>query len=78
MIQKKIRQVLKDLGVAIRTADSDGLGVALQELDRLVLEHRREIDPQLLHFLRQRSYQKATAFLDGEEDIPAGICGGRS
>ena len=78
MIQEKIRQLLKELGAAIRNADSSAMVAAMGQLDQLVVAQAREIDPQLLHFLRQRSYQKAEAFLDGEPDIPAGICGGRS
>lgn len=77
MIQGKIRQTLLRLRDAISTADSETITLALAELDRLAAEHGRELDPQLLHFLQRRSYDKALAFLAGDDDIRAGICGGK-
>lgn len=78
MIEEKIKQTLDELAGAIRAADSGTIGSALKELDRLTAEHKRALDPQLLHFLQRRSYEKAQAFLAGDDDIPAGICGGRA
>lgn len=76
MIDKKIKQNLQDLKAAISRADSQTMTDSLQELDRLASESPADIDPQLLHFLKRRSYDKALAFLSGDDDIPAGICGG--
>jgi len=44
----------------------------IDRLDALLAEHRRDLHPQLVHFLANRSYAKALAFLDGAtEGIPA-------
>lgn len=76
MIEKHIKQNLMQLQSAISRADGDAIGSAIRELDQAAADHGRDLDPQLLHFLRNRSYQKALAFLGGDEDIPAGVCGG--
>jgi len=44
-------------------------------LDELVGSHRSELDPQLVHYLSRRSYEKAQMFLEGKDGIPKGICG---
>jgi hypothetical protein len=76
MIESNIKENLIALQSAIRSADGATIGRALSELDRLAGEGAKAIDPQLLHFLRNRSYEKALAFLGGDQNIPAGICGG--
>jgi hypothetical protein len=76
MIEAQVKQNLIQLQSAIRQADGVALGAALAELDRLAAAHKNEIDPQLAHFLQNRSYEKAMAFLGGDQDIPAGVCGG--
>jgi len=48
----------------------------IDTLDSLFAEHRRRLHPQLAHFLANRSYAKALAFLGGEaEEIPASARG---
>lgn len=76
MSEIKIKKQLVDLQSAISSADGEALAAALRELDLWVVSHGGEIDPQLRHFLKNRSYEKALAYLSGVEDIPPGICGG--
>ncbi len=76
MIEVKIKETLMRLRSAISAADGGGISGAIAELDRIVAERAGELDPQLRHFLKNRSYEKALAYLAGETDIPAGICGG--
>lgn len=78
MIESNIKENLIGLQSGISEADGARIAAALKDLDRIVADHAREMNPQLLHFLRNRSYQKALAFLGGDEDIPAGSCGGRA
>jgi len=48
----------------------------LDVLDALLAKERRNLHPQLTHFLANRSYAKALAFLGGEtEGIPAAARG---
>lgn len=47
----------------------------LAEVDRLTQELPRDADPELRHFLRQRSYEKARLFLEGRSaEIARGGC----
>lgn len=77
MIESSVKKSLQALQSAIRSADADGITAAVTQLDRLTAEHTGQLNPQLLHFLQRRSYEKALAFLGGDEDIPSGSCGGR-
>jgi len=77
MIEANIKEHLIKLQSAIRQADGAGISGALKELDAVVAEKGGELHPQLLHFLRNRSYEKALAFLGGDQNIPVGVCGGR-
>ncbi|MFO1461849.1 MAG: hypothetical protein U1G08_20915 [Verrucomicrobiota bacterium] len=47
----------------------------LSELDRLMRALPADADPELLHYLRQRSYSKARLYLEGRRDeIQRGGC----
>ncbi|HLS28650.1 MAG TPA: hypothetical protein VK041_08375 [Opitutales bacterium] len=76
MIRKPLKESLQALLEAIEKADGDQIRAQLDRLDQLTRDHGRELDPHLVHFLQRRSYQKALAFLEGERDIPPGLCGG--
>lgn len=78
MIEVKIKACLESFQRAVSSGDGETVSSSLQELDQLVAEHGRDLNPQLAHFLQRRSYDKALAFLGGEDDIPAGICGGKA
>ena len=47
---------------------------ALQKMDEVLNDRRTEIHPRLLHFLQNRSYQKALTWIDGGEP-ERGTCG---
>jgi len=52
---------------------SEKIGHELDTLERLFAAERRNLHPQLAHFLANRSYAKALDFLGGENGaIPAG------
>ena len=40
---------------------------ALQKMDEVLNDRRTEIHTRLLHFLKNRSYQKALTWIDGGE-----------
>jgi hypothetical protein len=77
MIEAQIKESLQELRRSITLGDGEAIASSLTELDRLTAEHGGGLNPQLLHFLQNRSYEKAMAFLGGDSDIPAGNCGGR-
>ncbi len=57
---------------------SDGMTIAEQtaRLDGFLERGRHALNPQLVHFLTNRSYAKALQYLSGDLNIPAGVCGG--
>lgn len=75
MIQEQIKESLRKLQNSIEGADGAGIRECMGQIDLALKEHRREIDPQLRHFLKNRSYVKALMFLEGNTDIPSGRCG---
>ncbi|MDQ8179281.1 hypothetical protein [Pelagicoccus sp. SDUM812005] len=77
MIETHIKDSLLRLKDAIAGADAAQIKQSMGEIDGALAEHRREIDPQLRHFLKNRSYMKALALLQHETDIPKGRCAGR-
>lgn len=78
MIEAQIKESLVMLKDAIASSDAEKIKTSMAFIDGALGEHRRDINPQLKHFLKNRSYMKALAFLDGEQDIPKGRCGGRT
>lgn len=77
MIETQIKESLQTLKDAIAAADADLIKRSMGDIDETLSTHRREIHPQLKHFLKNRSYMKALAFLNEEKDIPKGKCAGR-
>jgi len=59
----------------IRRADAEVISRETAALDRRLDAARGSIRPQLAHYLQNRSYPKALAFLGGDSAIPAGSCG---
>ncbi len=78
MIEERIVEALRGLSQAIEAADADGIKSNMSFVDEALQEHRRSLDPQLKHYLKNRSYMKALAFLEGQNDIPKGRCSGRT
>ncbi len=50
---------------------------ALSSLDAIAKDHAGELPGDLLHYLQRRSYEKAWAWINDEENIPRGTCGGK-
>ncbi len=75
-MESEIKASLIALMNGIKSADGKMVAVATTHLDEIVERCRSDLHPQLVHFLEQRSYNKALMFLGGATDIPAGICGG--
>lgn len=65
MIENQIAGLIRDLLSAMQNADSEGVLNATLELDTLQREKGKEIPAHLRHFLENRSYQKALAFIEG-------------
>lgn len=76
-MEVQIKESLKSLLDAIKRGDGPRISAEMGRLDDLLAGGRRDLHPQLAHFLERRSYAKALQFLGGETDIPVGACGGR-
>jgi len=74
MIEEKLKEALVSMQAAISSSDAPTVSKCLIRLDDLVKENKRELDPQLKHYLTRRSYEKALMFLNAEGDIPKGLC----
>jgi len=75
-MEAEIKAALINLMDGITASDGAAIASATSRLDDLASHGRASLHPQLVHFLDQRSYNKALQFLGGATDIPAGICGG--
>lgn len=75
-MEAEIKASLINLMDGITAADGSVVATSTARLDELVSLGRASLHPQLVHFLEQRSYNKALQFLGGATNIPAGICGG--
>ena len=75
MIKKELRETLSSLQQGIKNSDASTITGSLRTLDELVSSHRSVLDPQLVHYLSRRSYEKAQMYLEGKDGIPKGICG---
>jgi len=78
VIESNIKTSLTALLEGITQSDGSVIAEEMARLDELLEKARRDLHPQLVHFLERRSYAKAVMFLGGESDIPVGICGGRA
>ena len=78
MIESHIKNSVSALLDGIAQSEGDVIAAEMVRLDEILEKERRELHPQLVHFLERRSYAKALMFLGGESDIPVGICGGRA
>lgn len=76
-MEQQIKESLIALMDGIKRADAAAISQGTRTLDALLEQARARLHPQLVHFLEQRSYQKAIMFLGGHAAIPAGSCGRR-
>lgn len=77
-MELQIKQSLDSLLAAIRQGDGQTVSEEMARLDDFLQRGRAGLPAQLVHFLENRSYAKAAMFLGGEDNIPAGVCGGRA
>jgi hypothetical protein len=77
-MENEIKAALESLLGAIKSADGQMIAKDMERLDDLLARGRKTLHPQLVHFLGNRSYAKALMYLQGEANIPAGVCGGRA
>jgi ATP phosphoribosyltransferase regulatory subunit HisZ len=75
-METEIRKSLEALLAAITAGNGQIIAEEMLKLDDYVDRGSAGLHPQLVHFLRNRSYAKARMFLAGDAEIPAGICGG--
>lgn len=70
-IEKSILQALLDLEAAVKSMSTPGPKPNLQQLftrlDELTTQLPKDTEPDLLHYLHKRSYEKARLFLQGRE-----------
>lgn len=74
--ETQIKAALMSLFDGISRADANAILTGTETLDGLLAANRGTLHPQLRHFLEGRSYAKALMFLNGDNEIPAGVCGG--
>lgn len=67
MIEDAIITSLRQLADATSSSDGEGILSATQSLDKLKEQARGEVDGHLMHFLENRSYQKALQYLETGE-----------
>lgn len=65
MIQEEIAAHIRTLLTASADGDSEGILNATLAIDTLKKERNDEIKGHLKHYLDNRSYQKALAFIEG-------------
>jgi uncharacterized protein YbgA (DUF1722 family) len=75
-MEEAIKAALISLLDAIKRSDGQTIAAEMTRLDEFLERGRAGLHPQLAHFLQNRSYAKALMMLQGDTDIPAGICGG--
>jgi len=68
-----IKESLISLLNNISKSDGQAVVASMEKLDALLAEHGNTLDPQLKHFMQNRSYPKALAYLGGETPV-RGTC----
>jgi hypothetical protein len=79
-VETEILRTLVDLEQAVRSLPTanpkPNLGPLLARVDALTESLPSEADPNLSHYLKRKSYEKARLWLEGRE-AEKGACGGR-
>ena len=78
--EKKLLNALLDLEAAVQSMPTANpkpdLRARFEQIDALTRELPKGADPQLLHYLNKKSYQKARLFLQGRDaENTMGSCG---
>lgn len=75
--EQEVKTALEAFLEATRTGDGVSLSRSMDRLDQFAAGQEAGLSPRLKHFLERRSYAKALAFLEGEDSVPRGRCGGK-
>ncbi|HLH56647.1 MAG TPA: hypothetical protein VKY92_23885 [Verrucomicrobiae bacterium] len=74
-LEQEILQALVNLDTAVRALRTGGpkadLRPLLERVDVLTERLPRDSDPNLLHYLHKKSYEKARLFLEGRDELNA-------
>lgn len=76
-LERDLLNTLMELDVAVKAMPNPKLNLLklFSRIDELAKRLPRDTDPQLLHYLRKKSYQKARLFLQGRDgENAAGNC----
>ena len=79
-LEQELHQALLDLDAAVKRMAASKVPVDLMPLfariDEIGARLPAGTDPQLLHFIQRKSFEKATLWLEGRKaEITRGICG---
>lgn len=74
-MESEVKAALITLLDGIKATDASAVSRGMARLDEIVADPAVRLHPQLAHFLQNRSYAKALAWLGGDS-VPAGRCGG--
>ena len=79
-IEREILETLLELEHTVSTGGTGqpgtGLPALFERIDTLAAHLPRDTEPDLLHYLHRKSYQKARLFLEGRNSLNAqGTCG---
>jgi hypothetical protein len=79
-VEEDLLRALTELDKAVKVVRSipgkANLLPLFSRIDRLTEELPRDTEPQLLHYLHKKSYEKARLFLEGRDnENPPGSCG---
>jgi HD-GYP domain-containing protein (c-di-GMP phosphodiesterase class II) len=66
-LEQRILAVLDDLDSMVKTRPLPNLLPVFSRLDELARQLPKQTDPQLLHFLKKKSYEKARLLLRGRD-----------
>lgn len=78
MIEEQLKKALVELKRGIDSADAGAIKTNMAFLDEALISEGKALDAQLQHYLKNRSYMKALAHLEGDSNIPKGRCGGKT
>lgn len=65
--EQQVKAALEDFEKGLSSGQSEMVGQALRRLNQYAEAAPSNTDPQLIHYLKKRSYQKAIQWLNGED-----------
>jgi predicted translation initiation factor SUI1 len=71
-MENQIKDSLISLLDSIKRSDGDEISAGMRRIDGLLARGRGQLHPQLVHFLQNRSYPKALAYLEAGSEKSRG------